>query len=219
MIEKISKEAGLLNDIIATMGCVTIKQAEIILAAAYHKTEAQVRTISEILKVKQYIDIVDNKYLIPHMRGVIDIATIDNIWFGISTVVEEMKDANEALDAFRSFMPSDEEHSLFFLLNNKIYEIVHVEASKLSAISFAEMKFDKLKPVLMEDDGNGYVKVFLFDDAKFEQQVLEIIRKKELKLPYQLAFISASDGLNCPAFDVFDATGTLPLYGAETSPE
>ena len=180
---KLSTEGKLIDTLVNKMGCITISQAKEILTTTTPIKEHTADTIVTILATKQYVKILDKKYLVPFHNGKVSKKAIVCMWYIMSKL--------ETLEEYNNIFNSSAPAYIFFMDKTfKSNELIYVSEKNLGIVDVIIKKYlestDKEKTY-------SYNNIFIFDAGADEEKILEYFSDKDLKIPHSVVFIKYKD--------------------------
>lgn len=189
----LSKDSQKINQILKSVGCMTISQVCTIMP---DKSEKAIRFILSQLYHQNYINFIDHNFLVPYRCGNISREAVLGMW----VILDDSPCADCSIDLnkeINTLGPSEFPSMFMFVHKNKLIDVVYIHKDNTSSLLYLEKS---IRNRLAEDALNDYSLLIVIEDEALIEQIANV----NLSVPNTIALIRSTEDLCLrPAIDYY----------------
>lgn len=182
-MNKLTKEAEIICDIIKKFHCASIEQLKIII----DNPSVDVSKVAHYLVLKQYLDIIDENYITVRKHHKISSDDLDCLWAVIDSMVYENKFDYDGFCSTQTFQGGSNKVRLSFIMKNQyIVNVAYIGKNNLMDTVFLQNRFYELTGAVV---GKEKEKMIVHYFVTRNKEVVNEIKKMNLKIPYVTVYL------------------------------
>lgn len=186
-MNKLTVEAEKICDAVKKFHCASVEQLQMII----NDPSKDASKTAHFLVLKQYLDLVDGKYVTVRKHNRVNSDDIDCLWAVIDSMMYEDKFDYETFCSTQTFQGGSNKVRLSFIKDNKfIVNVAYISKNNIMDTVFLQNRFYEITGAKIGQEKEKKIVHYFVTRNK---SVVEEIKNMKLKMPYVIVYLNYKD--------------------------